>query len=139
MESVIDAAHDWELPRLTSRLCGAGCPAAGAAPPQGTRRNLIERERHPPGDDPGPRSRRRLRAWTEYAAEARGLHGWVRNRRDGSVEALFAGSADEVRAMIDDCRQGPPGSRVDAIEEREGSADELMLRSGYRFATLPTA
>jgi len=41
--------------------------------------------------------------------------------------------------MIDDCRQGPPGSRVDAIEEREGSADELMLRSGYRFATLPTA
>jgi acylphosphatase len=79
------------------------------------------------------------RAWTEYNAEGRGLHGWVRNRRDGSVEAIFAGSESDVRAMIDDCRQGPPGSRVDAIEERDGSADELMLRSGYRFATLPTA
>ena len=52
--------------------------------------------------------------------------------------ATFAGSADDVRRMIDDCRQGPPGSRVDAIEEREGTADELMLRSGYRFALLPT-
>jgi acylphosphatase len=78
------------------------------------------------------------RAWTEYSAEGRGLHGWVRNRRDGSVEAIFAGSENEVRAMIDDCRKGPPGSRVDAIEEREGTAEELMLRSGYRFAMLPS-
>lgn len=78
------------------------------------------------------------RAWTEYNAEGRGLHGWVRNCRDGSVEAIFAGSESNVRAMIDDCRTGPPGSRVDAIDERDGSADELMLRSGYRFAMLPT-
>jgi acylphosphatase len=78
------------------------------------------------------------RAWTEYSAEGRGLHGWVRNRRDGSVEAIFAGSENDVRAMIDDCRKRPPGSRVDAMEEREGTAEELMLRSGYRFAMLPT-
>jgi acylphosphatase len=79
------------------------------------------------------------RAWTQYNAEGRGLHGWVRNRRDGSVEAVFAGGEGDVRAMINECRVGPPGSRVDAIEEREGTAEELMLRSGYRFAMLPTA
>jgi acylphosphatase len=78
------------------------------------------------------------RAWTEYTAEGHGLEGWVRNRRDGSVEALFAGEAQAVRAMIDLCRQGPPGSRVDAIEEREGTAEELAMRGGYRFAVLGT-
>lgn len=79
------------------------------------------------------------RAWTEYTAEGRGLDGWVRNRRDGSVEALFAGEPRMVREMIDLCRQGPSGSRVDAIEEREGGTDELALRGGYRFAVLATA
>jgi len=78
------------------------------------------------------------RAWTEYTAEGRGLEGWVRNRRDGSVEAVFAGDERTVREMIDLCRQGPPGSRVDAIDEREASAEELDLRGGYRFAVLGT-
>ncbi len=78
------------------------------------------------------------RAWTEYTAERRQIEGWVRNRRDGSVEAVFAGEAQAVREMIDLCRQGPPGSRVDAIEEREGTAEELDLRGGYRFAMLGT-
>jgi acylphosphatase len=78
------------------------------------------------------------RAWTEYTADGCGLEGWVRNRRDGSVEAVFAGHAQIVREMIDLCRQGPPGSRVDAIEEREATSDELDLRGGYRFALLPT-
>ncbi|MDT3686971.1 MAG: acylphosphatase [Pseudorhodoplanes sp.] len=79
------------------------------------------------------------RAWTEYTAEGRGLDGWVRNRRDGSVEALFAGEPRMVREMIDLCHQGPPGSRVDAIEEREASSEELEMRGGYRFAVLATA
>lgn len=79
------------------------------------------------------------RAWTEYTAERRALEGWVRNRRDGSVEAVFAGDAQIVREMIDLCRQGPPGSRVDAIEEREATAEEFALRGGYRFAVLGTA
>jgi acylphosphatase len=78
------------------------------------------------------------RAWTEYTAEGKELEGWVRNRRDGSVEAVFAGEAQIVREMIDLCRQGPPGSRVDAIEEREATSDELDLRGGYRFALLGT-
>ena len=40
------------------------------------------------------------RAWAEYTALEVGLEGWVRNRRDGTVEELFAGPADEVAAMV---------------------------------------
>jgi acylphosphatase len=56
------------------------------------------------------------RGWTVDQANSRGLRGWVRNRRDGAVEALFAGPADRVEAMIEACRSGPPAARVDAIE-----------------------
>jgi acylphosphatase len=81
-----------------------------------------------------------FRAWTEYSALERGLQGWVRNRRDGSVEALFAGAADIVAAMIAACKQGPPGSRVEAIDQRDGTAGELALRRrGELFSMLPTA
>src|SRR5262245_12961592 len=55
-----------------------------------------------------------FRAWIEYTALERGLEGWVRNRRDGAVEAVIAGPAAAVAAMIEACRQGPPGARVDA-------------------------
>ena len=65
------------------------------------------------------------RAWTEDAALERGLEGWVRNRRDGSVEAVFAGPAEAVADMIEACRRGPRGARVDAVEERDGGADDL--------------
>ncbi|TGE01192.1 acylphosphatase [Methylobacterium nonmethylotrophicum] len=60
------------------------------------------------------------RAWTKGVAEARGLSGSVRNRRDGSVEARLAGPAEAVAAMIEACRQGPPGARVEdvAVAER---------------------
>jgi len=56
------------------------------------------------------------RGWTVDQANSRGLRGWVRNRRDGAVEALFAGPADRVEAMIEACRSGQPAARVDAIE-----------------------
>ena len=79
------------------------------------------------------------RAWTEYTALERGLQGWVRNRRDGSVEALFAGPPDAVAAMIEACREGPGGSRVDAIDQRDGTAEEFSLRRrGELFSMLPT-
>jgi acylphosphatase len=80
-----------------------------------------------------------FRAWTEFTARRRGLQGWVRNRRDGSVEALFAGPAEAVAAMIADCRRGPPGSRVDGVDARDGSADELAMARDLEFAVLPTA
>jgi acylphosphatase len=80
-----------------------------------------------------------FRAWTEHVALRRGLEGFVRNRRDGTVEALFAGSAEAVAAMIEDCRRGPPGARVDAVEARDGGPDLLALRyRGERFSQLPT-
>ncbi len=58
-----------------------------------------------------------FRGWTEREARRRGLDGWVRNLPDGTVEALFAGSEAEVRAMVAACRQGPPAARVTAIHE----------------------
>jgi acylphosphatase len=68
------------------------------------------------------------RVWTEVAALERGIEGWVRNRRDGSVEALFIGDEQAVAAMIDACRQGPPGARIDNIDQRDGGPAELALR-----------
>jgi acylphosphatase len=79
------------------------------------------------------------RAWTEVAALERGLQGWVRNRRDGTVEALFIGVEAAVSAMIDDCRSGPSGARVDFIDQREAAADEVALRRGDElFSVLAT-
>jgi acylphosphatase len=79
------------------------------------------------------------RAWTEDEALARGLEGWVRNRVDGSVEALFVGPAEAVAAMVEACRQGPFGARISALDEREGGPDDLALRRrGEQFSVLPT-
>lgn len=58
-----------------------------------------------------------FRYWTRREAERRGLRGWVRNRRDGSVEALLVGPPETVRAMVEACRRGPQGSRVEGVEE----------------------
>ncbi|MGB3743368.1 MAG: acylphosphatase [Xanthobacteraceae bacterium] len=80
------------------------------------------------------------RAWTEVTALERGVEGWVRNRRDGSVEALFSGLDDEVAAMIAECRRGPPGARVDVIDQRDATSDEIALRRGDEiFSVLRSA
>lgn len=80
------------------------------------------------------------RAWTEVLATQHDLEGWVRNRRDGSVEAVFAGTQDTVLAMIELCRQGPRGARVDAIVQCDGSSADLALRPvGELFSVLATA
>ena len=63
------------------------------------------------------------RAWMADEAARHGLRGWVRNRRDGSVEALFAGEPKSVEAMIALCRIGPPLARVDNIAS-ETTAEE---------------
>jgi len=79
------------------------------------------------------------RAWTEHLALQRGLEGWVRNRADGSVEAVFAGPMPAVEAMVAACRRGPPGARVDHIDEREGRAEDIALRrTGEIFSVLMT-
>jgi acylphosphatase len=77
------------------------------------------------------------RAFVEHEALRRGVEGWVRNCRDGSVEAVFAGPRDVVAAMIEACRQGPFAARVDALDQREGSEDELKARApGDVFSVL---
>ncbi|HWX48909.1 MAG TPA: acylphosphatase [Roseomonas sp.] len=57
------------------------------------------------------------RDWLAREAERFGVQGWVRNRADGSVEALVAGDAAAVAALLTACRAGPPLARVDSIEE----------------------
>jgi acylphosphatase len=79
------------------------------------------------------------RYWVEQRARRNGLEGWVRNRRDGSVEALFSGPEDAVARVIAACRHGPPAAHVDSVDEEPGNPDALKLRRpGERFSTLPT-
>jgi acylphosphatase len=79
------------------------------------------------------------RAWVERQAIARRLEGWVRNKADGSVEALFSGPADVVIEMVALCRRGPAAARVDAVHEETANSQALDLRrTGERFSVLPT-
>ncbi len=73
------------------------------------------------------------RAWLEREARSRGLRGWVRNRRDGSVETLLIGDDQAIEAMIPACARGPRLAGVTSIERTEGTDDG---RAG--FDVLPT-
>lgn len=57
------------------------------------------------------------RDWLIDKANALGLSGWVRNRRDGSVETLIAGDVDAVEELARQCRRGPPMAEVSSITE----------------------
>ena len=61
-------------------------------------------------------------------AKALGLRGWVRNRLDGSVEAVAGGPADEVQALIDWARRGPEMARVDGVVVTESESVEVPDR-----------
>jgi acylphosphatase len=74
------------------------------------------------------------RAWTVEQALALGLDGWVRNRRDGSVEIVARGTAEAVGELVARCRRGPSAARVERVEE-QSAADEIQ--PGFR--ALPTA
>ena len=79
------------------------------------------------------------RAWVEHQARKQGVEGWVRNRRDGSVEALFSGPEDVVAGLVTLCRRGPSSARVDDVIEEAAGADALGLRyPGERFSVLST-
>jgi acylphosphatase len=58
------------------------------------------------------------RDWLLREAERLGLAGWVRNRRDGSVEAVIAGAEPAVEILLSACRRGPALARVERIDER---------------------
>lgn len=75
-----------------------------------------------------------FRSWTQGEANRLGLAGWVRNRRDGTVEALFSGLPEAVDAMLAACRRGPPAASVSNVVSDPA---DPPAESGFR--QLPTA
>lgn len=75
------------------------------------------------------------RAWFAAQAQALQLSGWVRNRHDGSVEALVIGDARAIDDMLDRARRGPPSARVGQVLVQD-SEPILGDQSGFRM--LPT-
>ena len=71
--------------------------------------------------------------WSLHAeAQALGLRGWVRNRSDGSVEALVQGAADAVQTLIAWAHQGPEAARVERVQVSPAAAEELAtLAPGF--------
>jgi acylphosphatase len=61
-------------------------------------------------------------------ARSRGVAGWVTNRPDGAVEAVFEGDPGAVQAMVDWCGQGPRGAEVESVDE---STEEPEGLSGF--------
>jgi acylphosphatase len=72
-----------------------------------------------------------FRAEARARAESLGLSGWIRNEPDGSVAAVFDGDAERVQSMVDWCRRGPAGARVDEVDVTE-EAEAEEARGGFR-------
>src|ERR1700730_6960909 len=72
------------------------------------------------------------RAWMEMEARARGVRGWVRNRLNGDVEALFAGPPDAVEALCAACWRGPAHASVENVEVVEADPAALGPIAGFR-------
>ncbi len=70
-----------------------------------------------------------FRGATQDQARARGVDGWVRNRSDGSVEAVFEGALPAVEELVDFCREGPRWARVESVEVTEEAPESL---NGFR-------
>ena len=65
----------------------------------------------------------------ERTARSRGVTGWVKNRADGAVEAVFEGRPEDVEALIDFCRRGPRGAEVERVDV---AAESPEIVSGFR-------
>jgi acylphosphatase len=66
-----------------------------------------------------------FRGSTAEQARSAGVRGWVRNRADGSVEAVFEGDPDGVAALLGFCRRGPRHARVERVDEFEEEPEDL--------------
>lgn len=66
-----------------------------------------------------------FRAWTAEQAERLGVAGWVRNCRDGSVEALLQGEAAAVEALIEALHRGPSAARIERVEVKDAAPEPL--------------
>jgi acylphosphatase len=73
-----------------------------------------------------------FRAYTRDQARSLGLSGWVRNRRDGTVEAYFEGDREKVEQMVAWCHRGSPSSQVERVEvfygPPKGEFDSFLIR-----------
>ena len=74
-----------------------------------------------------------FRAWTQHQAQLHGLSGWVRNRRDGTVEALFSGPGNLVEIVLKACQVGPAGSRVEKVEIIDGDRPEDTIPDRFEI------
>ena len=74
-----------------------------------------------------------FRTWTEEAAQSLGLGGWVRNRRDGTLEAVFCGDATAVEQMLARIGRGPIGAWVEGVETSDWKGGTFSS-----FGVLPT-
>ena len=64
-------------------------------------------------------------------AQQLGLRGWVRNRPDGAVELVAEGDAAAVASLVDWCHHGPPSARVESVDVRPDSSNEVL--QGFRL------
>ena len=71
-----------------------------------------------------------FRDTTRRQASSRGVAGWVANRPDGAVEAVFEGDPDAVAALVEFCSEGPRGADVDEVEVSEEEPQQL---SGFEL------
>lgn len=67
----------------------------------------------------------------QRAASTHGVSGWVQNRADGAVEAVFEGEPADVEALVEFCRHGPRGAEVEHVDVSDESAEGL---AGFRVA-----
>ena len=78
-----------------------------------------------------------FRSYTQDAARNLGITGWVRNNRDGSVEAVFEGEEASVIEIVEWCRKGPPMAAVGSVDlewqEYKGEFDDFAVTYGHRF------
>jgi acylphosphatase len=71
------------------------------------------------------------RAWTVATARTMRVKGWVRNRTNGTVEAIFSGTDEQLAKMIEACYDGPPTARVDAVKQsatQESAGDDFISK-----------
>jgi acylphosphatase len=66
-----------------------------------------------------------FRETVRRGAESRSVRGWVRNNRDGTVEAVFEGNDAAVEALVALCHDGPRGARVDRVDVVDEQPEEL--------------
>jgi len=67
------------------------------------------------------------RAWLQQAARHLKIAGWVRNRRDGTVEAMVGGAAGDVARLVEMCHSGPSAACVTSVARQNGPDGELPL------------